>query len=95
MYHNGVNIPIYVSTSGTLTAADYIEFMGRKNTGELETSLYEDSYYQMHNLFSLFTDTSSFYLTYNSSSSSSQIYKYAKRYDFFTSKRRLFYLYCS
>ena len=68
MYHNGENIPIYVSTSGTLGISDYIEFMGRKNTGELETELYEDSMYQMHNLFSLFSDTSAFYLTYNSSS---------------------------
>jgi hypothetical protein len=69
MYHNGVNIPIYVTTAGTLSSSDYIEFMGRKNDGKLETSLYKDSIYQMHDLFSLFSDTSSFYLTYNTLSS--------------------------
>ncbi|MEI6310896.1 MAG: C25 family cysteine peptidase [Bacteroidota bacterium] len=68
MFHNGENIPIYVSTSGTLGISDYIEFMGRKNNGELETALYDDTMNQMHKLYSLFSDTSAYYLTYNSSS---------------------------
>lgn len=69
IYRNGESIPIYITTSGTLTSSDYIEFMGYKNDGKLETELYPDTLFQMHTYHSLYSDTSSYYLTFSSSGS--------------------------
>ncbi len=64
VYHNGQQVPIYVSATGnTLTAGDYIDFYGKKNIGDVDSMLYRNGSLQPHPYFSLFTDTSVYYLT--------------------------------
>ena len=40
LYHLGQQVPIYVTTDGMLGGGDFVEFIGRKNRGELDRSLY-------------------------------------------------------
>ncbi len=51
-----------VDTNGFL---DYLEFYGEKNDGKLDSLLYEDPSYQIHPYYNLFTDTASYFLTWN------------------------------
>jgi len=62
MFHNGEEIPIYVSTNGNLSNGDYIEFYGKKNDGAYDNWLYEQPNYQPNPHLSLFTDNSAYYL---------------------------------
>jgi len=64
LFHNGKQVPIYISTSNsTLGANDYIEFYGKKNIGDVDSVLYANDSLQPHIYYSLFTDTSIYYLT--------------------------------
>lgn len=65
MYHNGQAVPIYVSTNGTLGTNDYIEFFGRRNTGFIDSLLYKSEEHQINPFYSLFTETSTYFLTTN------------------------------
>ncbi len=66
MFHHGEEVPIYISTTGdTFTTSDYIEFYGKKNVGDLDTMLYRSGNQQPHPYYSLFTDTSVYFLTTN------------------------------
>ncbi len=67
LYRNGQEVPIYVSTNFPFTTSDYIDFYGKKNTGDIDSMLYEASTAQPHTYYSLFTDTSVYFLTINSS----------------------------
>ena len=67
MYHNGQAVPLYISSSTTLGSNDYIEFYGKKNIGDVDTSLYANDSLQPHIYYSLFTDTSIYYLTIKTS----------------------------
>ncbi|MCF8246272.1 MAG: hypothetical protein K9J37_16010 [Saprospiraceae bacterium] len=65
LFHNGEEVPIYVSTTGLLGANDYIEFFGKKNTSELDRYLFKNPDVEMMNpLYSLFTDTAAYFLTW-------------------------------
>ena len=63
MWHNGQIVPIFVST--TNGAIDFIEFFGKKNIGDVDSTLYANDSLQPHIYYSLFTDTSIYYLTVN------------------------------
>jgi hypothetical protein len=63
MYHNGQTVPIYVSSNSTFGSNDFIEFYGKKNIGDLDTVLYANDSLQPHIYYSLFNDTSIYYLT--------------------------------
>ncbi|CAN5421319.1 hypothetical protein BH09BAC1_BH09BAC1_00740 [soil metagenome] len=65
LLNNGEVVPIYVSTTGLLTAADYIEFIGRKNDGAFDLQMYEDPTWQGNPNHSLITDTSAYFLVWN------------------------------
>jgi len=65
MWHNGQIVSIFVSTTGTLGSNDYIEFYGKKNIGDVDSTLYANDSLQPHPYYSLFTDTSIYYLTIN------------------------------
>jgi hypothetical protein len=68
MYHNGVAVPIYVSSIGNnILSGDYIEFYGKKNIGDMDSVLYPQTGFQPHIYRSAYTDTSIYYLTTNSS----------------------------
>ncbi|MDB5283934.1 MAG: hypothetical protein JWO06_3009 [Bacteroidota bacterium] len=69
MYHNGQTVPILVSTTGSIGANDFIEFYAKHNIGDLDSTLYNDGSVQPHIYFSLFTDTSIYYLTIKSGAS--------------------------
>jgi len=63
MYTAGAQIPIYVSTSGTFGAGDFIEFYGRRNDGKFDTQLYANPAHQNHDEISLFSDKAAHYIT--------------------------------
>ncbi len=66
LYHMGQEVPVYISTNNTLGADDFIEFYGEKNRTELDSFLYTYPLQKMTNLhYSLFTDTSAYFLTWN------------------------------
>lgn len=66
VFHNGEAYPIYVSERNQLSGDDYIEFYGQKNRGELDRIFYEDpETMQLNPEYSLFTDTSAYFLTWN------------------------------
>lgn len=61
-------IPIYIEgeDDGFFNSTDYIEFIGRKNDGSLETSLYDTPDDQPNPYYSLFNDSLNYFLTWNS-----------------------------
>lgn len=62
---NGKSIPLFVSETNTLIAGDFITFYGEKNKGEIDKYLYDSPSYQANSEYSLFTDTSIYYLTWD------------------------------
>ena len=64
LFHMGEEVPMYVSTTGSLTASDFVEFYGKKTDGELDKHLYVQPEFQLNPAQSLFVDTSSYYLTW-------------------------------
>jgi len=67
LFHNGQEEYIYVEgeSDGVFDANDFVEFYGRKNDGSLDKNLYADSSWQPNPRYSLFTDTSVYFLTYS------------------------------
>ncbi|HHS95356.1 MAG TPA: hypothetical protein ENJ45_02110, partial [Phaeodactylibacter sp.] len=66
VFYMGEEIPIQVSNNGNLSSGDYIRFYGKKNRGELDVHLYLEDDFQLNPKNSLFTDTSAYFLTWNS-----------------------------
>lgn len=68
VFQNGEEIPIYVEDGGdgTLDPGDYLEFYAKKNTGWLDSLLYDQPENQNNRQYSLFTDTSYVFITLNS-----------------------------
>jgi len=74
LFYMGEEIPIHVSSDGTFGNGDYIEFYGIKNRSYLDRYLFVDPDAEMSNPeFSLFTDTSAYFLTWNENISSQRI----------------------
>ncbi len=74
LWRNGVEVPLYTTiSSGTLGNSDFIEFYGLQNDGTLDTKLYKYDSLQMCNHWSLYTDTSAYFLTVNPSGSNKRI----------------------
>ena len=70
---------IFTSSKGTFQQDDYILFNGLKNRGELDAELYADqAKMQLNPLYSLYSDTSYYYITLSESTS-------AKRWELETS----------
>ncbi|MEQ9298263.1 MAG: C25 family cysteine peptidase [Cyclobacteriaceae bacterium] len=72
LFHNGNEQAIHIQgqSDGIFDQVDYIEFYGRRNTGETETALYRTPDAQPHPYHSLFSDSSSYFLTWNLTSAS-------------------------
>lgn len=65
LFHNGKEVPIYTSTPNPFSPTDYLEFYGQKNRSELDQHLFQNPEEEMMNpLYSLFTDTSAYFLTW-------------------------------
>ncbi len=67
LYRNGKIVSTYVSTSGSFGTNDFIEFYGVKNRGEIDQHLYVSPSDQLNPEYSMFTDESTYFLTWNSS----------------------------
>ena len=65
VFHLGKEVPIYVSTTGTLSNSDYITFAGQKNRTALDEFLFPEAGIRLHPNYSLFTDTSAYFLTWS------------------------------
>ncbi len=73
LFHNGMQVPIQTSTEGPFSKSDQLYFYGRKNRTDLEKVLFHDPEHQMLNpAYSLFTDTSVYFLTVSPGASSSR-----------------------
>lgn len=72
MFFHGSEIPIYVEgeNDGVLNGTDFIEFHGVGNDGWFDTALYiSGAVDQINPAYSIFNDTSFYYITWNSSTS--------------------------
>lgn len=67
IFKNGTEIPIYVSSNGSLTGTDYIEFYGERATGELDLPLFQNPSLQLNPDMSLLSDSSYYFITFNTS----------------------------
>ncbi len=67
LYNLGTEQYIFISgeNDNTLDSGDYIEFYGKKNDGIADIPLYRTPQEQPHTFFSLYTDTSVYYLTWS------------------------------
>lgn len=69
LMHWGQEVPIYVSTAGNFGSNDFIEFIGRKNTGELDKQLFlEWEEAQLNLEYSQFTESSAYFLSWKNGS---------------------------
>lgn len=64
MYREGQKVPIYLSSNGTLSSNDYIEFYGKKADGIMDTEMYDIPSRQSNPNVNAVTDTASYFLTF-------------------------------
>lgn len=72
IFFRGQEIPIYIQgeSDGVLNNGDFIEFFGKKNDGFMDSSLFVNGNAdQMNPAYSMFNDTSFYYITWNGSTS--------------------------
>lgn len=63
LINEGKEVAIFVSNEEKWSEGDYLEFYGKRLDGSFDTQLYEKPEHQMHQYFSMFTDTAIYYLT--------------------------------
>lgn len=64
LFNMGQQVPLFVSTNGTFSSNDFVEFYGYKNRGELDQYLYRRPAQDMLNPdHSLYSDKNAYYLT--------------------------------
>jgi hypothetical protein len=70
LFHRGTEHAIHVEgqSDGQLNASDYIEFYGQRNDGTQDTKLYKNPGAQPHTFHNLYSDTTSYFLTYGGGS---------------------------
>lgn len=66
VFFRGKEIPVYIRGEATGTI-EYLEFIGEKNDGWLDSGMYVTPADQTNPYYSLITDTSSYFLTWNQS----------------------------
>ena len=66
LWRNGQEVRIFTSVSGTVLGnTDFIEFYGEMNDGKADAPLYKEPQFQLADRYSLETDTSTYFLTQN------------------------------
>ena len=65
IYNKGNQVPIYLTTNGTLSNEDYIEFYAEKNDGKLYKDVFSDAAFQLSDVKSLFSDTAAYFLSWD------------------------------
>ncbi|HRH66057.1 MAG TPA: C25 family cysteine peptidase [Bacteroidia bacterium] len=75
LFHNGIEQYIYIEgeNDGQFNPSDFIEFYGEKNDGNLDSKLYADPSWQPTPSYSLFTDTSVYFLTISNSTNGKRL----------------------
>jgi hypothetical protein len=75
LFHNGIEEYLWIEgeSDGVFNTGDYIEFAGFRNTGEMDAELYNDPDSLLNPYYSLFTDTSVYFLTWNNSTNNRRI----------------------
>ncbi|WP_089319080.1 putative type IX secretion system sortase PorU2 [Pontibacter ummariensis] len=65
LFRRGKEVSIYVAgeNDGKLDPQDYVEFYGERNDGALDRELYKNPAHQVHQFYSLYTDTAAYFLT--------------------------------
>jgi hypothetical protein len=65
IYGRGKEIPLRIQgeTDGTFDSADYIEFLGQRNDGWLDSLVYDDPQHLANPGYSLFNDTAWYFIT--------------------------------
>ena len=66
LFHLGRAVPIHLSTDDILAASDRLEFYGAKNRNQLDRFLWQDPDEQLNPAYSLVSDTSAYYLSWQS-----------------------------
>ncbi|HTL81594.1 MAG TPA: C25 family cysteine peptidase, partial [Bacteroidia bacterium] len=69
VFHNGKEEYIWVEgeADNVFNNGDYIEFYGKRNDGAMDSTLYGGASSQLNPYYSLFNDTATYFLTWNSS----------------------------
>ncbi|MFD3000529.1 C25 family cysteine peptidase [Pontibacter toksunensis] len=67
LFRRGKEVSVYVAgeADGRLDAQDYVEFYGERNDGAMDRELYKNPAHQVHQFYSLYTDTAAYFLTVN------------------------------
>ena len=65
LFYLGEEQAIHVSNTGKFASDDFIEFFGKRNDGKPDTELFIRPSDQAHTDYSLFTDSSTYFLTLN------------------------------
>ncbi|XZF12465.1 C25 family cysteine peptidase [Chitinophagaceae bacterium MMS25-I14] len=77
LYRDGQEVPVFVTTNGTFSTGDYIEFVGKQADGKMDTELYGDSSIQADRAKSLISDTAAYFLTYDNATSGHLRYNFS------------------
>lgn len=66
LFHRGKEQALYVGgeTDESFDTGDYIDFYGKKNDGSQDTQLYRDPNFHLNHHYSLYTDTTVYFLTW-------------------------------
>ncbi|UAY54563.1 putative type IX secretion system sortase PorU2 [Arachidicoccus terrestris] len=65
LWRNGIQVPIYTNTAGTLGAGDYVEFWGEHNDGSVDAQLFKTPGDQLNKARSFEGDSATYFLTVN------------------------------
>ncbi len=77
LIRNGESVPMILSTRGIGSSADALLFFGYKNRSELDAPLFADPGFLMNPEYSMFNDTSAYYLTWEKDPSTKIVEKIA------------------
>jgi hypothetical protein len=65
LFRDGIEEPIFVSSNNQLSASDYIEFIGNKANGKIDTALHKNVSSQLNIHQNLVSDTAFYFVTFN------------------------------
>ncbi|GAB3016353.1 hypothetical protein GCM10027185_10480 [Spirosoma pulveris] len=83
LFHRGVEQAIFIQgeADGRFDASDFLEFYGRRNDGVSDSLLYHPFSAQPHPYYSLFSDTTAYFLTWGSATVGKRMTAYADSSD--------------
>lgn len=72
LFRDGQQLPIFTSTNGIFGPNDFIEFFGETAHGRFDKQLYEDTSWHPNPRASMFSDSASYFLTYDASTNNAR-----------------------